>query len=93
MDDRGWLYLKGREREEINKGGMKVHPADIDAVAERFEPSPDVCTFGFEDPLLGENVGIAVVLKEPMIKNTEPHPLATATLGDTPDASTLVPAG
>jgi acyl-CoA synthetase (AMP-forming)/AMP-acid ligase II len=36
VDDRGMLYLKGREREEINKGGMKVHPADIDAVAERF---------------------------------------------------------
>ena len=48
---------------------MKVHPADIDAVAERFEQSPDVCTFGFEDPLLGENVGIAVVLKEPDDEN------------------------
>jgi acyl-CoA synthetase (AMP-forming)/AMP-acid ligase II len=65
VDDRGLFYLKGREREEINKGGMKVHPVDIDAVAERFEQSQDVCTFGFEDPLLGENVGIAVVLKEP----------------------------
>jgi acyl-CoA synthetase (AMP-forming)/AMP-acid ligase II len=64
LDDRGWLYLRGREREEINKGGMKVHPADIDAVAERFEKILDVCTFGFEDPLFGENVGIAVVLKE-----------------------------
>lgn len=64
LDDRGLLYLRGRERVEINKGGMKVHPADIDAVAERFEKILDVCTFGFEDPLFGENVGIAVVLKE-----------------------------
>ena len=64
MDDRGLLYLRGREREEINKGGMKVYPADIDAVAERLEQTLDVCTFGFEDPLLGENVGIAFVLKE-----------------------------
>jgi long-chain acyl-CoA synthetase len=63
LDDRGLLYLKGREREEINKGGMKVYPADIDAVAERFEKMLDVCTFGFEDLLFGENVGIAVVLK------------------------------
>lgn len=65
LDDRGLLYLKGREREEINKGGMKVHPADIDAVAERFENILNVCTFGFEDPLYGEDVGIAVVLNEP----------------------------
>jgi acyl-CoA synthetase (AMP-forming)/AMP-acid ligase II len=35
IDDRGWLYLRGREREEINKGGMKVHPSDVDAVVER----------------------------------------------------------
>jgi acyl-CoA synthetase (AMP-forming)/AMP-acid ligase II len=64
-DERGLLFLKGREREEINKGGMKVYPADIDAVAERWEQTLDVCTFGYEDQLLGENIGIAFVLKEP----------------------------
>lgn len=63
VDDRGLLYLRGREREEINKGGMKVYPGDIDAVAERYEQTADVCTFAYEDPLLGENIGIAVVLK------------------------------
>jgi len=63
IDDRGWLYLRGRERDEINKGGMKVHPSDIDYVAERFDKTIDVCTFGYEDPLQGENVGIAFVLK------------------------------
>jgi len=62
-DDRGWLYLRGREREEINKGGMKVYPGDVDALVERFEEVLDVCTFAYEDPLLGENVGIAMVLK------------------------------
>jgi acyl-CoA synthetase (AMP-forming)/AMP-acid ligase II len=42
---------------------MKVYPGDIDAVIERFEEVLDVCTFAYEDPLLGENVGTAVVLK------------------------------
>jgi acyl-CoA synthetase (AMP-forming)/AMP-acid ligase II len=65
MDDRGLLFLTGREREEINKGGMKIYPSDVDAVAERWEHTVDVCTFGIEDSLLGENVGIAFVLKEP----------------------------
>jgi acyl-CoA synthetase (AMP-forming)/AMP-acid ligase II len=63
VDDRGILYLRGREREEINKGGMKVYPSDIDAVAEQYEQTLDVCTFGYEEPLYGEDVGIAVVLK------------------------------
>lgn len=63
VDDRGILYLRGREREEINKGGMKVYPGDIDTVAEQYEQTLDVCTFAYEDPLHGENVGIAVVLK------------------------------
>jgi acyl-CoA synthetase (AMP-forming)/AMP-acid ligase II len=63
VDDRGYLYLRGREREEINKGGMKIYPSDIDSVVERFEETTDVCTFAFEEPLQGEDVGIAVVLR------------------------------
>jgi acyl-CoA synthetase (AMP-forming)/AMP-acid ligase II len=69
IDERGYLLLRGREREEINKGGMKVYPGDVDAVAERFEQTVDVCTFAIEDPLLGENVGMAFVLKNPDEEN------------------------
>jgi acyl-CoA synthetase (AMP-forming)/AMP-acid ligase II len=64
LDERGVLYLRGRVREEINKGGMKVHPADVDLVVERFAGTKDVCCFGFEDPIYGEDVGIAVVLDD-----------------------------
>jgi acyl-CoA synthetase (AMP-forming)/AMP-acid ligase II len=61
VDERGHLYLRGREREEINKGGMKIYPADIDALLERFAATRDVCTFAFPDALHGETVGVAVV--------------------------------
>ncbi len=64
LDERGWLYLRGRERDEINKGGMKVYPSDIDAVIERFPATTDVCAFAFPEPILGEDVGVAVVLTE-----------------------------
>ncbi len=63
LDDRGYLYLHGREREEINKGGMKIYPGDIDAIVERFPGTTDVCAFAFEEALHGEDVGIAVVLR------------------------------
>ncbi len=62
-DDRGWLYLRGREREEINKGGMKIYPADVDAVVERFEHTVAACAFAVDDALLGEDVAVAVVLR------------------------------
>jgi acyl-CoA synthetase (AMP-forming)/AMP-acid ligase II len=62
IDHRGWLLLRGRERDEINKGGMKIYPSDIDAVVERFPAATDVCAFAFADPLLGEDVGVAVTL-------------------------------
>lgn len=63
VDDRGLLYLRGREREEINRGGAKVYPGDVDGVAERIPGVADVCTFAVEDPLLGQNVGIALVVE------------------------------
>jgi len=65
LDERGRLLLRGRERDEINKGGMKIHPADIDAVVERFGRASDSCTFALPDPLYGESVGIAVVMTDP----------------------------
>ena len=64
LDDRGLLYLRGREREEINKGGMKVHPGDVDAVISRFSGVRDVCAFGYEEALYGEDVGVAVVVED-----------------------------
>jgi len=65
LDDRGHLILRGRERDEINKGGMKVFPADVDAVLETLPGVTDVCAFGYDgDPLYGENVGVAVVVSE-----------------------------
>lgn len=64
LNERGQLVLKGRERDEINKGGMKIYPADVDAVVERFAQAVDVCTFALDDDMYGQIVGIAVVLAD-----------------------------
>ncbi len=64
LDDRGWLYLRGRVRDEINKGGMKIYPSDIDSVVERYSGASDVCAFALDDPNYGQTVGIAVVLRD-----------------------------
>lgn len=62
IDERGRLLLRGRERDEINKGGMKIYPSDIDAVVERFAGASDVCSFALDDAIYGQVVGMAVVL-------------------------------
>jgi acyl-CoA synthetase (AMP-forming)/AMP-acid ligase II len=59
------LHLRGRERDEINKGGLKISPAEVDAAAEGCRRLADVCAFAVDDPLYGQNVGLAVALTEP----------------------------
>ena len=64
VDPRGYLYLRGRVRDEINKGGAKVYPADIEAVVEQFPGVVDFCCFAVEDQHYGQNVGLALVMPE-----------------------------
>ncbi len=64
INEKNQLVLRGRERDEINKGGMKIYPADIDAVVERFEFASDVCTFANDDAIYGQTVAMAVVLTQ-----------------------------
>jgi len=65
LDEGGRLYLRGRVRDEINKGGAKVYPADIEAVVEQLAGFSDACCFAVEDPNYGQNVGLAVVPVDP----------------------------
>ena len=62
LDDRGRLYLRGREREEINKGGIKIHPADIEAAVQELASTLESCSFAYDDPLYGQNVALALAL-------------------------------
>ncbi len=63
VDESGRLFLRSRIREEINKGGAKIYPSDIDAVAERFPAVADMCCFPVEDEFYGQNIGLALVLE------------------------------
>ncbi len=64
LDDDGYLFLRGRSKEIINRGGEKVAPAEVeDAILGH----PDVLqavSFAVPDTRLGEDVGAAVVVNE-----------------------------
>lgn len=64
LDDDGYLYLTGRIKELINRGGEKISPREID---EALLTHPDVAqamAFSMPHPTLGEDVAAAVVAKE-----------------------------
>jgi len=61
IDPNGIIRLTGRKKYEINRGGIKVHPEDIDLLLERHETIEEACCFALPDELEGEVVGVAVV--------------------------------
>jgi acyl-CoA synthetase (AMP-forming)/AMP-acid ligase II len=62
VDPDGILRLTGRRKSEINKGGVKVQPEEVDLLLERHESILEACCFGAPDPVSGECVGAAIVL-------------------------------
>lgn len=64
LDEEGYLFLKGRIKEIINRGGEKISPREVDEVLLDFPDVEQVVTFAAPHKLLGEDVAAAVVLRE-----------------------------
>ena len=63
VDRDGYLFIVGRVKELINRGGFKVSPATVDAALLRHPAVRDAATFAMAHPTLGEDVVTAVVLR------------------------------
>jgi aryl carrier-like protein len=64
IDPAGYLYLTGRLKEIINRGGEKVSPAEVDEALLEHAAVRAAATFGVHHPTLGQDVAAAVVLKD-----------------------------
>ncbi len=64
LDDDGYLFLKGRIKEIINRGGEKISPREVDEVLLAHPAIAQVVTFAAPHTLLGEDVAAAVVLAD-----------------------------
>lgn len=63
-DENGYLYLTGRIKEFINKGGEKISPVELDHVIAGHQAVADVVVFAIDDKMYGQDVGAAVRLKD-----------------------------
>jgi acyl-CoA synthetase (AMP-forming)/AMP-acid ligase II len=69
-DEDGYIFVRGRLKEMINRGGEKISPLDIDAVLLSNPKVLEAASFGEADKIYGENVQAAVILR-PGIQTTE----------------------
>jgi acyl-CoA synthetase (AMP-forming)/AMP-acid ligase II/acyl carrier protein len=62
-DAEGWLFLSGRSKEIINRGGEKVAPLEIDAVLLRHPDVVEAAAFAVPDTAHGEEIAAAIVVR------------------------------
>ena len=62
LDADGYLFLTGRLKEIINRGGEKVSPWEVDEVLLQHPQVQQAVTFAVPDVRLGETIATAVVL-------------------------------
>ena len=64
LDKDGYLFLTGRIKELINKGGEKISPIEIDNVLAHHPCISEAVSFAIDDALYGQEIAAAVVLRE-----------------------------
>jgi acyl-CoA synthetase (AMP-forming)/AMP-acid ligase II len=62
IDSTGRIRLTGRIKEEINRAGLKVQPAELDTLLESHPAVTEACAFALDDAISGEIVAVAVCL-------------------------------
>jgi acyl-CoA synthetase (AMP-forming)/AMP-acid ligase II/acyl carrier protein len=67
FDDDGYLFLAGRAREIVNRGGEKIAPQEVDQLLLQHPAVAEAVTFAVPHPTLGEDVASAVVLRSPHV--------------------------
>jgi len=65
-DEDGFVFIVGRRKEMILRGGENISPLEIEQVAGRHPAVREAAVVGLPDPVWGESVGLAVVTDAPV---------------------------
>jgi acyl-CoA synthetase (AMP-forming)/AMP-acid ligase II len=64
LDEDGFLYIAGRKKDMIIRGGHNVYPTDIEAVLLEHPDVQEAAVVGIPHQVLGEDIAAHVVLRE-----------------------------
>lgn len=64
LDEDGYLYVTGRDRDMVITGGVNVYPAEIEEVLLRYDPIDEVAVIGIPDDEWGERLEAVVVARD-----------------------------
>jgi acyl-CoA synthetase (AMP-forming)/AMP-acid ligase II len=73
LDDDGYLYITGRLREVINRGGEKIAPREIEELLLTHPTVSDAAVVGEPHPLYGQRVVAYVTTRDAWNEQTEQH--------------------
>jgi acyl-CoA synthetase (AMP-forming)/AMP-acid ligase II len=63
LDHEGYLFISGRLKEIVNRGGEKISPREVDDALLEHASVAQAVTFAVPHPSLGEDLAAAVVLR------------------------------
>ena len=63
LDEDGFLYLVGRKKDLIIRGGNNIYPTDVEAVILEHPDVQEAAVIGVPHPVLGEDVAAFVVAR------------------------------
>jgi long-chain acyl-CoA synthetase len=66
IDEDGFVYIVDRAKDMVIRGGENVYSVEVEATLFEHPAVADVAVIGVPHPILGEEVGAAVVLRHGM---------------------------
>ena len=63
IDEDGFIYIVDRKKDLVIRGGENISCTEVEACVYRYPGVAECCVFGVPDQRLGEEIGVAVVMK------------------------------
>ena len=82
LDEDGFLYIVGRQKDVIIRGGNNVHAADVEAVLYEHPAVREASVAGVAHPVLGEDIGAWVVVAGAEVTTEELRAFCAERLSD-----------
>jgi len=71
LDHDGYLFISGRLKEIINRGGEKISPREVDEILLSYPGILQAVTFSVPDESLGEDIAAAVIVQDELLTEGE----------------------